>query len=101
MDHPKDLRWNRRLEDMEELKSLQDELLDSASLLVKPGGVLIYNTCSIDPGENEERVASFLLIIPKHDQEFPCYFLRVLIPASLSKPEIANSNLSPLRFLDR
>ncbi|KAI5674697.1 hypothetical protein M9H77_15061 [Catharanthus roseus] len=59
-----DLRWNRRLEDMEELKSLQDELLDSASLLVKPGGVLIYSTCSIDPEENEERVASFLLRHP-------------------------------------
>jgi hypothetical protein len=27
-----DLRWNRRLEDMEELKNLQDELLDAASL---------------------------------------------------------------------
>ncbi|KVI10428.1 Bacterial Fmu (Sun)/eukaryotic nucleolar NOL1/Nop2p [Cynara cardunculus var. scolymus] len=42
-------------EDMEELKSLQDELLDAASILVKPGGVLVYSTCSIDPEENEER----------------------------------------------
>lgn len=55
-----DLRWNRRLEDMEELTNLQDELLDSASNLVKPGGVLIYSTCSIDPAENEERIAAFL-----------------------------------------
>ncbi|XP_076954568.1 uncharacterized protein LOC143629090 [Bidens hawaiensis] len=56
-----DLRWNRKSEDMEELKSLQDELLDSASTLVKAGGVLVYSTCSIDPEENEERVAAFLL----------------------------------------
>ncbi|KAI3695203.1 hypothetical protein L1987_78194 [Smallanthus sonchifolius] len=56
-----DLRWNRKSEDMEELKSLQDELLDAASMLVKPGGVLVYSTCSIDPEENEERVAAFLL----------------------------------------
>ena len=28
--------------------------------LVKPGGVLVYSTCSIDPEENEERVAAFL-----------------------------------------
>ncbi|KAF6153795.1 hypothetical protein GIB67_001028 [Kingdonia uniflora] len=55
-----DLRWNRRLEDMEELKNLQNELLDAASMLVKPGGVLVYSTCSIDPEENEERVAVFL-----------------------------------------
>ncbi|KAL5548637.1 hypothetical protein UlMin_003868 [Ulmus minor] len=55
-----DLRWNKKLEDIEELKNLQDNLFDAASLLVKPGGVLIYSTCSIDPEENEERVAAFL-----------------------------------------
>ncbi|CAN6479776.1 unnamed protein product [Victoria cruziana] len=55
-----DLRWNRKAEDMEQLQNLQDELLDAAAMLVKPGGVLIYSTCSIDPGENAERVAAFL-----------------------------------------
>ncbi|KAK1582813.1 hypothetical protein Q3G72_018482 [Acer saccharum] len=60
-----DLRWNRRLEDLEQLKNLQDELLDAASLLVKPGGVLIYSTCSVDPEENEERVDAFLLRHPE------------------------------------
>ncbi|XP_031286323.1 uncharacterized protein LOC116145009 [Pistacia vera] len=60
-----DLRWNKSLEDLEELKNLQDELLDAASLLVKPGGVLIYSTCSIDPEENEERVDAFLLRHPE------------------------------------
>ncbi|KAJ8754959.1 hypothetical protein K2173_015471 [Erythroxylum novogranatense] len=60
-----DLRWNRKLEDMEELKNLQDELLDAASSLVKPGGVLVYSTCSIDPVENEERVEAFLVRHPE------------------------------------
>eukprot|EP00257_Ricinus_communis_P018331 XP_015577031.1 uncharacterized protein LOC8286857 isoform X2 [Ricinus communis] len=59
-----DLRWNRRVEDLEELKNLQDELLDAASTLVKPGGFLVYSTCSIDPEENEERVDAFLLRHP-------------------------------------
>ncbi|XP_058111867.1 uncharacterized protein LOC131255187 [Magnolia sinica] len=36
-----DLRWNWRLEDLEQLTNLQDELLDAASLLVKPGGTLV------------------------------------------------------------
>lgn len=43
--------------------------------LVNPGGVLIYSTCSIDPEENEERVASFLLRHPvglSHDF-FKCF----------------------------
>uniref|UniRef100_A0A803MWM5 SAM-dependent MTase RsmB/NOP-type domain-containing protein n=1 Tax=Chenopodium quinoa TaxID=63459 RepID=A0A803MWM5_CHEQI len=60
-----DLRWNRKLEDMEELKSLQDELLDAACKLVKPGGVLVYSTCSIDPEENEDRVFAFLIRHPE------------------------------------
>ncbi|KAK6934611.1 NusB/RsmB/TIM44 [Dillenia turbinata] len=60
-----DLRWNRRIEDMEELKNLQDELIDAAAMLVKPKGVLVYSTCSIDPGENEERVAAFLVRHPE------------------------------------
>ncbi|KAJ0561373.1 putative 16S rRNA (cytosine(967)-C(5))-methyltransferase [Helianthus annuus] len=62
-----DLRWNRKSEDMEQLKNLQDQLLDAASKLVKAGGVLVYSTCSIDPEENEERVAAFLL---RHQQEY-------------------------------
>ncbi|GMH25043.1 hypothetical protein Nepgr_026886 [Nepenthes gracilis] len=75
-----DLRWNRRLEDMEELKKLQDELLDAASTLVKPGGILVYSTCSIDPEENEERVTAFLVRNPKFsidhaDRYIPSDFL--------------------------
>ncbi|CAD5181598.1 unnamed protein product [Musa acuminata subsp. malaccensis] len=60
-----DLRWNRRLEDLEQLMNLQDELFNAASMLVKPGGVLVYSTCSIDPAENEERVSAFLLRHPE------------------------------------
>ncbi|KAL3643280.1 hypothetical protein CASFOL_014095 [Castilleja foliolosa] len=60
-----DLRWNRKVEDMEQLKNLQDELLDAASALVKPGGALIYSTCSIDPEENEERITAFLMRNPE------------------------------------
>ncbi|XP_038714908.1 probable ribosomal RNA small subunit methyltransferase B [Tripterygium wilfordii] len=60
-----DLRWNKRLEDLDELKNLQDELFDAASRSVKPGGVLVYSTCSIDPEENEDRVDSFLLKHPE------------------------------------
>jgi len=55
-----DLRWKRQFEDLEELMCLQDELLDSASTLVKPGGILIYSTCSIDPEENEKRITTFI-----------------------------------------
>lgn len=39
---------------------MQDELLHAASQLVKPGGLLVYSTCSIEPEENELRVQNFL-----------------------------------------
>jgi len=55
-----DLRWNRQPRDLAELVTLQDELLDASARLVRPGGVIVYGTCSIEPEENEERVRAFL-----------------------------------------
>ena len=42
------------------LPTLQAEILESAARAVKPGGVLVYSTCTIEPAENEEVVQSFL-----------------------------------------
>lgn len=55
-----DLRWRRRPEDLDDLTQLQDEILDSGAELVRPGGVLVYGTCTIEPEENEARVEAFL-----------------------------------------
>lgn len=55
-----DLRWRRTPEDLEEMAALQDELLDAAALLVKPGRLLVYSTCTIEPEENEHRIDAFL-----------------------------------------
>ena len=39
---------------------LQAELLDAAVAFVKPGGLLVYSTCSVEPEENEMQVEAFL-----------------------------------------
>jgi len=59
-----DLRWQREPGDLDELAALQDELLDAAVRLVRPGGLLVYSTCTIEPEENEERIEAFLA---RHD----------------------------------
>ena len=55
-----DLRWRRQPEDVEVLCGLQRELLEAASEVVRPGGLLVYSTCSLEKEENEDIVQEFL-----------------------------------------
>jgi len=45
---------------VEDVKKAQQEILSSYSMMVKPGGTLVYATCSILYTENEEQVKKFL-----------------------------------------
>ena len=55
-----DLRWRIRPEEIDRLRSVQLELLDDGAVQTKPGGVLVYSTCSLEPEENSEVVKEFL-----------------------------------------
>jgi 16S rRNA (cytosine967-C5)-methyltransferase len=55
-----EIKWNKSPQDIAALANLQRRLLEAASGLVKPGGVLVYSTCTIAPEENEDNVRSFL-----------------------------------------
>jgi 16S rRNA (cytosine967-C5)-methyltransferase len=55
-----DLRWRISLEEISRLHQTQLELLKLAATKLKPGGVLIYSTCSLEPEENGEVVKEFL-----------------------------------------
>jgi 16S rRNA (cytosine967-C5)-methyltransferase len=55
-----DLKWRQTAEGVAELVRKQQDILAGASRLVKPGGRLVYATCSILPQENEEVLAAFL-----------------------------------------
>jgi 16S rRNA (cytosine967-C5)-methyltransferase len=57
--HP-DIRWNRKEDDIATYRSSQLELLCEAAPLLRPGGVLLYATCSLEPEENDEVVQKFL-----------------------------------------
>jgi 16S rRNA (cytosine967-C5)-methyltransferase len=55
-----DLRWRIRPEEIERLRKSQLDLLTQAASAVKPGGTLVYSTCSLEPEENQEVVKQFL-----------------------------------------
>lgn len=55
-----DTKWKTQPDFLEKVKQLQSELLDSYSRMVKPGGQLVYATCSILPSENNLQVKKFL-----------------------------------------
>ncbi len=55
-----DAKWKLQPEFMDKIRTTQKELLDSYSRMVKPGGQLVYATCSILPSENELQVKAFL-----------------------------------------
>jgi len=55
-----DAKWKLQPEFLDTIRNTQKELLDSYSRMVKPGGELIYATCSILPSENEKQIKAFL-----------------------------------------
>lgn len=57
--HP-DIKWLRRDDDIDALVTLQRSILKNLWSLLKPGGTLVYATCSILPQENQQQIAAFL-----------------------------------------
>ena len=55
-----ELRWRTNPEKLRELAALQAAMLDRAASLLRPGGVLLYATCSVEPEENEFQAEAFL-----------------------------------------
>lgn len=57
--HP-DIPYLKSVKDIEELAAVQTRLLDNAVALLKPGGTLVYSTCSLEPEEGEAQVAALM-----------------------------------------
>ena len=57
--HP-DARWRLKPSDLAVMSALQREILRAASSMVKPGGILVYSTCSLETEENDTQVERFL-----------------------------------------
>ncbi len=62
--HP-DIPWLKQEAELAKLTALQERLLDRAADLVKPGGTLVYCTCSLEPEEGEQAVEKLLARNPR------------------------------------
>jgi 16S rRNA (cytosine967-C5)-methyltransferase len=60
-----DIKWKRDIADIHRLTIIQREILENAARFVKPGGVLVYSTCTTEPEENQDIVQGFLKVHPE------------------------------------
>jgi 16S rRNA (cytosine967-C5)-methyltransferase len=81
--HP-DLRWRMSPEAIETLAGAQAQILQAARAAVRPGGVIVYSTCTLSPAENEALVAasglpvkSERLVLPHRDRTDGFYIARL------------------------
>ncbi|MGB8277311.1 MAG: transcription antitermination factor NusB [Methylovirgula sp.] len=57
--HP-DVAWTKKPGDLTKLAAMQSRMLDKAFELVRPGGTIVYCTCSMEPEEGEQQIAALL-----------------------------------------
>lgn len=62
-----DIKWKRTIEDITELQTIQLEILEESIKYLKPDGVLVYSTCTIETEENEDVVTKFLEAHPEFE----------------------------------
>jgi len=78
-----DMKWKRDTTDIGHLVDLQNQLLESAARLLRPGGVIVYSTCTIEPEENQGMIAGFL----ERHPEFQLQNAREFVHEDLVSPE--------------
>jgi 16S rRNA (cytosine967-C5)-methyltransferase len=70
-----DLRWNRKLEEIENLVEKQRQILEHMAAQLQPGGILVYSTCSLEEEENGGNVDWFLKNHPEFSIEPAAKFI--------------------------
>ncbi|MFD2661029.1 16S rRNA (cytosine(967)-C(5))-methyltransferase RsmB [Paenibacillus thailandensis] len=96
-----EIKWTKSPEDVEAIAEIQKRLLDAVAVLVKPGGTLVYSTCTIEPKENERQVERFLREHPEYglDRDWPEDVLQPLREAGAVGPDFDGSvQLLPFHF---
>ncbi|MDO8685379.1 MAG: 16S rRNA (cytosine(967)-C(5))-methyltransferase RsmB [Clostridiales bacterium] len=64
-----DIKWSKKEEDIALLAKTQLSILNAAALYLKPGGVLVYSTCTLEPEENAMIIEAFLEMNPEFHKD--------------------------------
>jgi 16S rRNA (cytosine967-C5)-methyltransferase len=90
-----DARYRRQPEDIKELAALQRSILTHAAELVRPGGRLIYVTCSLEKEENQDQITAFCAAHPDFQIINWRGFLPVQLAEYLVEPELGWATILP------
>ncbi len=73
-----DAKWKLTLDFINQIKQTQQKIISEYSEMLKPGGIVVYATCSILPSENQDQVALFL---KEREKEFELISDRKVLPS--------------------
>lgn len=96
-----EIKWTKTDGDIAEIAAIQRQLLNAVCDLVKPGGTLVYSTCTIEAQENEGQVARFLREHPEFelDGNWPTPIVKRLREANIIGPDFSGQvQLLPQHF---
>jgi len=81
-----EIKWTKSPEDIAAITAVQERLLQEAAKLVRPGGTLVYSTCTIEEAENAAQIDTFLASHPDYalDKDWPAEVLRPLQEAGIA-----------------
>jgi 16S rRNA (cytosine967-C5)-methyltransferase len=96
-----EIKWTKSPEDVAAIAEIQHKLLDAAAALLRPGGVMIYSTCTIERMENEDQISRFLAEHPEFslDRNWPAAVLEPLKKSGIIDGEFTGAlQLLPQHF---
>ncbi len=71
-----EIKWVCTPESIDEICKIQKEILKTVSKFLKPGGILVYSTCTLNKKENEKQIQSFL----EENKDFECIEEKTIFP---------------------
>ncbi len=86
-----DIKWSRKQEDIHELSMLQKRILNASAEYLKPGGIIVYSTCTFGAEENEAIIEEFV----KENPDFEPVDFNELLPGGLECSRMGMLQLYP------